>query len=123
MKPFATFTALGRYGRFANQMFQIAGTIGVSLSGKNGVDFKFPLWINHDHKERFGSDEPVDIYNHLVNPLTLLTEEDERNIQYDKHVHWGYHEVIITGNTALYGHFQSFAFAFHKKRVRMVFKV
>jgi hypothetical protein len=37
-----TFQHLGNHGRFGNQLFQIAATIGVAL--KNAHDFLFPRW-------------------------------------------------------------------------------
>jgi hypothetical protein len=37
-----TFTQLGNFGRLGNQMFQIAGTVGISRD--NGHDYIFPPW-------------------------------------------------------------------------------
>ncbi len=98
---FVTYRQLGRYGRFANGVFQVMSTIGIAR--KNGMDFKFPQWINHDHKERFGSTEDVDIYKHLVNDLPLWTGE----MYPERFVNWGYEEVFLTGNTDIFGHLQS----------------
>lgn len=98
---YLTYSQLGRYGRFANGAFQICSTIG--LARKHRMGFKFPLWINHDHRDRFGSKEDVDIYKHLVNELPLWTGE----VYPEVYVPWGFHEVNISpGNWDLLGHMQ-----------------
>lgn len=97
-----TCKSLGRMGRFANQMFQIAGIIGIAT--KNNHPFCFPKWENIDHKERFGSNEPVDLYNYFLNPLP-----DYVDLPYQyRWIDWGYHEVSLgDGAYDLCGHFQS----------------
>jgi hypothetical protein len=109
MPGFVTFSQLGRYGRFANQIFQIAGTIGIAR--KYGLQPVFPLWINHDHKERFGSDEDVEIYKHFVNSLPALPDEilQNENSLLKINVPWGYHEgrLFPSHNFDLNGHMQS----------------
>lgn len=42
-----TFKELGKLGRFGNQLFQIASTIGIA--SKNGGEPVFPPWKNFDH--------------------------------------------------------------------------
>jgi hypothetical protein len=96
-----TFNMLGRYGRLCNQMYQIAGVIGVAR--RNGFDFAFPEWKNYDHLERFGSSEDIDIQKHFVNPLPLY---DGPTLP-DHPVQWGYHDVKLERNVSLSGHFQS----------------
>lgn len=96
-----TFNMLGRYGRLANQMYQIAGVIGVAR--RNGFDFAFPKWINWDHKERFESSEDCDIYKHFVNPLP---EYDGPTLP-DHPVQWGFQDVRLNQSVSLSGHFQS----------------
>lgn len=103
-----TFSQLGRYGRFANQLFQIAGTIG--LATKHGYGYAFPRWINHDHKERFGSTEDVDISKHFLNqPPTADIELP------DFPVGWGYHDLRIPDNVSISGHLQSEKYFSHCK--------
>lgn len=104
---FITFEKLGRYGRAGNQFFQIAGIIGIATHPKNGVDFKFPLWRNYDHLERFGTTEPINIQEYFENPLPLLTEEDRSHIEKETFINWGYHHVLVNGTTSFEGHFQS----------------
>lgn len=96
-----TFEKLGRYGRFANGAYQVCSTIG--LARKHGAAFQFPLWKNHDHKDRFGSSEDCDLYKHFVNPLPLLqaTGLPEQFVQ------WGYHNIDIRNSVSLVGHMQS----------------
>jgi hypothetical protein len=45
-----TFSNLGRLGRFGNQLFQIASTIGIAL--KNGHEYVFPAWEHTKHFQR-----------------------------------------------------------------------
>lgn len=89
-------------GRFANQMFQIAGIIGIAT--KNNHPFCFPQWENIDHKERFGSSEPIDLYNYFLNPLPGYAD-----LPYEyRWIDWGYHDVSLgDGAYDLCGHFQS----------------
>jgi len=101
MSNLVTFNALGRYGRAANALYQVAGTIGIAR--RNGFDFAFPLLINWDHKERFGSSEDCDMYKHFVNPLPLYTGSTLP----DHPVEWGYQDVKLDRSVSLSGHLQS----------------
>src|ERR1044071_3780128 len=115
MKGYATFSALGRYGRFANQIFQIAGTIGIAR--KNDLQPVFPVWRNYDHGERFGSREDINVFEHMVNDLPgiskYLTNEQDyfdvvKAVYKSKPVEWGYHDVrLAPGNWDISGHLQS----------------
>lgn len=96
-----TFSQLGRYGRFANAAFQIASTIGIAR--RNNFDFAFPLFINHHHRDAFGSTEDVDLYKHFVNPLPVY----DGPVLPERFVDWGYHDVILTESVSLSGHMQS----------------
>lgn len=97
-----TFLALGKLGRFGNSLFQIAGLIGIAR--KNNMDFVFPKFINHDHKERFGSSEEIEVYKFFENPLPTVNGQQ---FQY-RWIDWGYHDVRLNpGNYDLCGHFQS----------------
>ena len=96
-----TYNQLGRYGRFANQLYQIAGTIGIAR--KNGFDFAFPEWKNYDHAERFGSSEDIDLQKYFENPLPVYQGPQLP----DRFVHWGYNDVKLTGSCSLSGHMQS----------------
>jgi hypothetical protein len=98
---------LGRYGRFANQLFQIAGTIGIAR--KNGFDFAFPECKNYDHVERFGSQEDIDLQKSFENPLPVYKGPQLP----DKFVHWGYHNIKLTHSCSLSGHMQSLKYFEH----------
>jgi hypothetical protein len=98
---------LGRYGRFANQLYQIAGTIGIAR--KNGFDFAFPEWKNYDHVERFGSQEDIDVQKYFDNPLPVYKGPQLP----DKFIHWGYHDIKITQSCSLSGHMQSIKYFDH----------
>lgn len=110
MKGYCTFLSLGRYGRFANQIFQIAGTIGIAR--KNGLEPVFPEWKNHDHKDRFGSTEDIDVQAHFVNPLPPC-----RALYFNKDINipWGYHDISLSEghNYNLAGHMQSYKYFDH----------
>lgn len=107
---YCTFSMLGRYGRFANQLFQIAGTIGIAR--RNGLQPVFPQWVNYDHKERFGSNERVEVYKQLVNPLPGLPDSTETFQRLD--IAWGYNDTLLpSGNYDLSGHLQSYKYFEH----------
>lgn len=107
-----TFSQLGRYGRFANGLFQIAGTIGIAR--KYGYAYGFPRWMNYDHKDRFGSSEDIDLQKYFVNPLPVVGA-----IGYpDYPVSWGYHPTLHPPDgVSLSGHFQSEKYFAHCKDV------
>lgn len=97
-----TFNKLGQYGRLGNQMFQIAGTIGLAI--QHGLDYGFPEWENLDHKTRFNSKEDISIQKYFKNPLPLV----DYTIDYQpKSFPWGYHNLPVYDNMNLMGHFQS----------------
>lgn len=101
MKGILTNTSIGRYGRFGNALFQIAALIGIARD--QGFEWELPRFVNIDHKERFGSDEEIDIHAHLANPWL---ERDPRPFP-ERHYPWGYHTVQLPfGNWDLRGHFQ-----------------
>lgn len=106
-RSIVTYNQLGRYGRFANQLFQIAGTIGVAR--KNGYDFAFPEWKNYDHVDRFGSKEDIDVQKYFANPLPLY----EGPALNDRFVDWGYHDIKLTQSCSLSGHMQSLKYFDH----------
>ena len=103
MKGYVTMKAIGNYGRFANGAYQVAGIIGIAR--RNELTPVFPLWRNTWHRDAFGSEEDIDIYKHLVNPLPLIPDGIEFQ---DRVIDWGYHDVELpAGNWNLSGHFQS----------------
>jgi len=106
-RPILTFNSLGRYGRLANQMYQIAGTIGIAR--RNGCDFAFPYWKNYDHAERFGSTEDIDVQKYFVNPLPVY----KGPVLPEYNIHWGYQDVRIKQSVSLAGHMQSLKYFEH----------
>jgi hypothetical protein len=112
MSGFCTFSALGRYGRFANQIYQIAGTIGIAR--KNGMEPVFPVWRNYDHAERFGSGEDINAFEHFRNPLPGPVDAEVHGAFKPRPVEWGYHNVILPpGNWDISGHLQSLKYFDH----------
>lgn len=106
MAKLVTFSRLGTYGRFANQMYQVAGTIGIAR--RNRFEFAFPEWINHDALN-FGQTEDISVQKYFENPLPRYDGPPlpERGIP------WGYHEVRLTQSCDLLGHFQSLKYFEH----------
>lgn len=118
MRSVVTFAQLGRFGRAANSFFQIASSIGIAR--RNNFDFAFPLFINHHHRDAFGSSEDVDLYKHFVNPLPLYEGPELP----ERFVDWGYHDVVLTESVSLSGHMQSEKYFSHCiEEIRWHFKM
>jgi Glycosyl transferase family 11 len=106
--------ATGGLGRMGNQMFAIAGCIGIAV--KSGQPYAFPEWKTHDNAI-FGN--PVDnINDHLLNPLPNLYEKinpfEVNNVFRDYGYFWGYRDVTLpTGNWSIDSHMQSEKFFKH----------
>lgn len=101
MRGILTNTSIGRYGRFANGLYQIAAVIGIARD--QGFEWELPRFVNWDHKERFRSVEDVDVHSYLAHPWQ---ERDDRRFP-ERHYPWGYHTVHLPhGNWDLRGHFQ-----------------
>jgi hypothetical protein len=97
----------GGLGRFGNQMWTIAGCIGIARA--NGMDFAFPKWVNHDNA-LFGSNRD-DLSRYFVNQLPLLP--DGRHWQ-DYGYFWGYKIIFLFGGDwSINAHLQSPAFFEH----------
>jgi hypothetical protein len=90
----------GGLGRFGNQCFSIASTIGIAL--RNNQPYAFPEWINQDNA-LFG-DQPDRMSEYFVNPLPPIPEGLEfTDIPY----HWEYRNYDIpTGNWNICSHLQ-----------------
>lgn len=82
-----TFSQLGKYGRFGNQLFQVASTIGIAEV--NNQQWCFPDW-KHPFKHDFNC-------NHF--PIYSYQKVD---------IPWGYHKFNLKqGNFDIYGYLQS----------------
>ena len=100
-----TFLELGNYGRFGNQLWQVASTIGIAI--KNDKSYIFPKWV---HPFGRNTDHLYEDNPHLNSLITDLNYE-----RYD--VPWGYHDiklpssnkgnVVKTGWFGLHGYLQS----------------
>jgi hypothetical protein len=104
-----TFEQLGRYGRLGNQMFQIAGVIGIAT--KNGYEYGFPKWINWDAYDRFNTKENINVFEYFQHELPFYGGSLP-----DHFVHWGYHD-ISRDNVSYSGHFQSEKYFSHCKEL------
>lgn len=97
----------GGLGRFGNQLFTIAGTIGVAT--RSGQQYAFPDWINRDNA-LFGGQEDI-MSDYFVNELPSLPPGFRFQ---DYPYFWGYQDVYLpNGNWNLFNHFQSFKFFEH----------
>lgn len=106
-----TFSQLGRYGRFGNMLFQVAGTIGLAI--KHGYAYAFPKFINHDHLERFGSQEDIDLQKYFLYRLPTTDASLP-----DFAIPWGHHPNLkIPDNVSISGHLQSDKYFAHCKIV------
>lgn len=99
----------GGLGRMGNQMFTIAGCIGIAI--KSGQPYAFPEWITKDN-EIFGQ-EPDNINEHLLKPLPTLPWVSDGGFR-DYGYFWGYRDVYLpTGNWSIDAHMQSEKFFKH----------
>lgn len=99
--------ATGGLGRMGNQMFTIAGCIGIAV--KSGQPYAFPEWITKDN-EIFGQ-KPDNINEHLLKPLPTLASTDGFQ---DYGYFWGYQDIFLpTGNWSIDAHMQSEKFFKH----------
>lgn len=100
-----TNTTIGRYGRFGNMLFQVAAIIGIAR--RTGHEFGFEPLVNHDHRDRFGSLEDVDLQKYFVHPLPeFINDRQLTPIDFQ----WGYNDLSYFShdvNWDLHGHFQS----------------
>lgn len=100
-----TNLTIGRYGRFGNALFQIAAVIGIAR--KSGHEFGFRPFVNHDHKERFGSTEDVELDKYFTNQLPGLDGFSDGNF-HEVPYQWGYeYHSFGDGLWNITGHFQS----------------
>lgn len=119
MAKIVTFNQLGRMGRLGNQMFQIAGTIGIAR--RNGYHFALPEWKNYDHLERFATTEDIDVQKYFVNKLPVYSGPNVR----DSFIHWGYWPVRLNAPyVSLSGHLQSEKYFYNcQEEIRYFFKM
>jgi hypothetical protein len=103
-----TSTSIGKggLGRFGNQLYTIAGVIGIAT--KSGQPYGFPKWRNYDNA-LFG-DEVTDFGEWFVNPLP-----EDRGLQFQEYGYfWGYRDIILPhGNWSINAHLQSPKFFEH----------
>jgi len=110
-----TFSKLGQYGRLGNQMFQIAGTIGLAVA--HGFYFGFPRWINYDHRERFQSAEDCDVQKYFMNELPAMEQAD----YFPKQIPWGYHQVKVRDWQDIHGHMQCEKYFLHCRELIQIY--
>lgn len=102
----ATSIGTGGLGRFGNQMFTIAGVIGIAI--KSGQPFGFPHWKNQDNA-LFGG-HVDDLKEVFENPLP-----SSDGLQFDEYGYfWGYRDIFLpSGNWSINAHLQSGKFFEH----------
>lgn len=97
----------GGLGRFGNQLFTIAGTIGIAT--KSGQPYGFPKWINQDNALFGGQADNMSQY--FVNPLPELPE----GVPLENYPYfWGYRDIHLpTGSWNIHAHLQDPRFFEH----------
>ncbi|CAB4140198.1 Fut1_Fut2_like domain containing protein [uncultured Caudovirales phage] len=109
----------GGLGRFGNQLWTIAGVIGIA--SRNLQEYAFPHWKNHDNA-LFGS-EVTDFEQELVTPLPRIPDGLE---WHEYGYFWGYREIkLMHKHTSINAHLQSPKFFEHcidAVRQRLAFK-
>jgi hypothetical protein len=98
-----TFGKLGLHGRFGNQLFQVASTIGIAR--KRGYEVAFPQWVNHDAANRFGAKEDVNVHEWFPNWKHYKRCNPEG--MYEYYIHWGWHGFEFPDGVSILGHMQS----------------
>jgi hypothetical protein len=88
-----TFSKLGDYGRFGNQLFQIASTIGIAMS--NGHDFEFPEWSYSKY------------FSH---PLPIKSNRKKFEILLEQSTGYNEYKLYKNKNYDLEGYFQSYKY-------------
>lgn len=117
-----TFSRLGRYGQIGNQMFQIAGTVGIAR--KLGYSYAFPQWVNHDGLAKKNIDEEqARVYEWFKHTLPTLSREDINRMRLNE-VPWGYHAAFRCSDWSdLIGHMQSEQWFKHcEEEIRTLFE-
>lgn len=99
MRNIVTFGSLGTYGRFANQLFQISGTIGIAR--RNKFNFAFPPWRNYAAL-KFGQPD-LDVQGRFENPLPRYTGPPLPEYE----TPFGYRDVRLKRSVSLLGFLQS----------------
>lgn len=89
-----TFTQLGKYGRFGNQLWQIASTIGIAK--RNDEPHVFPDW---EYSQYFKHALPQESYSSLFSSALKIHEEKKQT----------WYDVALNGkwDWDLRGYFQS----------------
>lgn len=97
----------GGLGRFGNQLYTIAGVIGIAL--RSGQSYGFPKWVNQDNALFGDSRDEMDQF--FVNPLPRWI--DGVNFQ-DYGYFWDYRDIILpTGNWSIDAHLQDARYFAH----------
>lgn len=102
----STSISKGGLGRFGNQLFTIAGVIGIAT--KSGQPFGFGKWMNYDNA-LFGG-EVTDYSKYFVNELP-----SDRGLSFNEYGYfWGYRDINLPdGNWSINAHLQSGKFFEH----------
>jgi hypothetical protein len=97
----------GGLGRFGNQLWTIAGVIGIAKA--NNVDFGFPKWINQDNALFGGFADTMDRF--FVNKLPIIPDGRHWGTY---GYFWGYRDISLQkGDWNIDAHLQSPKFFEH----------
>jgi len=105
-----TFNNLEKYGRFGNQLFHIASTIGIAI--RNGYDYGFLVWEEHKY---FKNVLPRLLYD-INKEYKLISPEGGLLTEYE--------DFTPPDNVSLLGHFFSEKYFLHcEKTIRHYFEM
>lgn len=95
-----TFLDLGKFGRFGNQLWQIASTIGIAT--KNYTEFVFPTWKYNSYFINKFPQASIDYLSGIINKIYKEGKTTYNNIKIDKKFNYN-----------LVGYFQSYKYFEH----------
>lgn len=116
-----TFKHLGTVGRFGNQLFQIASTIGIAA--RNNIQYLFPEWFNFDHagKNPMSNIEVAHIFDYTLPsaPASFFSSWPTTVVP----LHYEKITIPKRSDRSLYGFMQSEKYFDHvEDEIRMIFK-
>lgn len=86
-----TFKDLGYQGRFGNQLFQVASTIGIA--SRLGREATFPTWKNYDHALH-NPGRSIEIQGIFQNPLNTYPHPEKLQQWPTRVIPFGYYDTL-----------------------------
>lgn len=102
-----TNTAIGKFGRFGNALFQMAAVIGIAR--RSGNVYGFRPYINHAHAG-YKTGEDLEVFRHFKNTIHGIPYDERQINSFSSWAkEWGYEDKIFKANQCvnIHGYFQS----------------